>query len=236
MHIQTPEYQTRMTHLQEKLKQQDLAAFLISSQESIFYLTGISYEPLERPFFILVRPDSNAILLVPALEKVHLAEAPHVETVLHYWDYPSPEGIGWPEKLQETLSGISCLGVEPSLSQEVAVTLTAFSPRMLPLVEELRLVKSPAEIKMIRRAAYYADKAVEKVIAASYYGVSEIELFSQGRQVQIQIMKAPGWQRGVRIHWKPIWSSVTNRVSICLAWVVSDTRTQFWSHMMAMKT
>lgn len=46
---------------------------------------------------------------------------------------------------------------------------------------------------MIRQAAHYADMAVEKVINASYYGVSEIELFSHGRQVQIQIMKDIGY-------------------------------------------
>jgi Xaa-Pro aminopeptidase len=42
---------------------------------------------------------------------------------------------------------------------------------------------------MIRQAARYADFAVRKVIAATYYGVSDLELFSQSRAVQMQIMK-----------------------------------------------
>lgn len=193
MTINALEYKMRMASLQRKLAAQDLAAFLISSKDSIFYLTGISYEPLERPFFIIARPDAKAVLVVPALEKTHLAAAPNVETVLDYWDYPSPEGRGWPEKLLDALSGFSSLGIEPGLSQEIALTLDAFSPRVLPLVEELRQVKSAAEIRMIRQAARYADLAVKKVIDASYYGVSEIELFSQGRQVQIQIMKDIGY-------------------------------------------
>jgi Xaa-Pro dipeptidase len=42
---------------------------------------------------------------------------------------------------------------------------------------------------MVRQASRYADLAVQKVIAVSYYGVSDLELFSQGRAVQMQIMK-----------------------------------------------
>ena len=42
---------------------------------------------------------------------------------------------------------------------------------------------------MIRAAARYADLTIEKIIGSSYYGVSELELFSQGRNVQIQIIK-----------------------------------------------
>jgi Xaa-Pro aminopeptidase len=64
---------------------------------------------------------------------------------------------------------------------------------VLPLIEELRLVKSPAEVAMIRQAAHYADEAVRRVIATAYYGVSELELFSQGRAVQTQIIKEVGY-------------------------------------------
>jgi len=63
---------------------------------------------------------------------------------------------------------------------------------MLPLVERLRLVKSPAEVDMVRQASHYADLAVQKAIAVSYYGVSDLELFSQSRAVQMQIMKDTG--------------------------------------------
>ncbi len=40
------------------------------------------------------------------------------------------------------------------------------------------MVKSPAEVEMIRDAARYSDLAMEKLLATSYYGVSELELFS----------------------------------------------------------
>ena len=194
MVIPQEEYTTRVAALQRLVAERGLDLFLVSSRDSIFYLTGVSYDPLERPFFILVRgPATGPVLLVPALEKTHLEVAPNIETVHAYWDYPSPPGQGWPERLRDLLAGVARLGVEPSLPQEIAVQLADCSPVVAPLVEQLRLVKSPVEVYMLRQAARYADLAVRRVIAASYYGVAEIELFSQGREVQIQIMREIGY-------------------------------------------
>jgi Xaa-Pro dipeptidase len=126
---------------------------------------------------------------VPALEQEHLRAAPNVGAVHHYWDYPSPPGEGWTERLLDLLAGVRHLGIEPTLPQEIAVPLKDLGPRVLPLVEGLRMVKSPAEVGMLRQAARYADLGMIKIIAASYRGVSEIEIFSQGRSVQMDIIK-----------------------------------------------
>ncbi len=189
MTITAQEYQSRMECLQHKVAEHGLNAFLVSSEESIYYLTGVSYRPFERPFFIVVRPEADVKLLVPTLEKDHLQEAPNVSEVESYWDYPSPPEQGWTERLLDMMSGDSNLGVEPSLPQEISGCLTDHCPQILALVEELRLTKSPAEVEMVRQAARYADLGMEKVISASYYGVSELELFAQSRAVQMQILK-----------------------------------------------
>jgi Xaa-Pro dipeptidase len=59
----------------------------------------------------------------------------------------------------------------------------------VPLVEKLRLVKSADEVAMLRQAARYADLGMQKIIQTAYHGVSEIEIFSQARAVQMQIIK-----------------------------------------------
>ncbi|HNS50711.1 MAG TPA: Xaa-Pro peptidase family protein [Anaerolineae bacterium] len=188
--ITREELMGRMQQLQAAVRAQGVDLFLVSAESSIYYLTGVVYVPMERPFFILVRPEGQALLLVPALEQEHLSAAPNVGDVRHYWDYPSPSGEGWPDRLREMLDGVRTLGVEPSLPQEVAVALHDLAPRTLPLVETLRLRKSPAEVQMLRRAASYADMGMAKVLAASYHGVSELELFSLGRSVQLDIVKS----------------------------------------------
>ena len=53
----THEYMQRMQKLQARVAKNDLQAFLVNTQDSIYYLTGVTYVPLERPFFILIKPD-----------------------------------------------------------------------------------------------------------------------------------------------------------------------------------
>ena len=81
MPIQQQELRERMTRLQEAVKKNDLEVFLVTAQDSIYYLTGVTYMPLERPFFILVRPDHETIMLAPSLDREHLASAPNVSEV-----------------------------------------------------------------------------------------------------------------------------------------------------------
>ena len=183
------EYRERMKKLQAKIAQNDLPAFLVTAQDSIYYLTGVTYVPLERPFFLLVKPNAPASLLAPALDREHLASAPDVGSVSSYWDYPSPPGLGWPERLREFVQGLTQVGVEPTLSQEIADQMAGISCRTLGLVEALRLVKSPHEVAQLRQAAHYADLGMQKIIGAAYAGVSEIEIFSQARAVQMKIIQ-----------------------------------------------
>jgi hypothetical protein len=143
---------------------------------------------IRRAAGVLVKPDAPATLLAPALDREHLAGAPNVGTVLSYWDYPSPPGQGWPERLSELLHGMGSLGVEPALSQEIAGQLDV-PFKALGLVEELRLVKSPHEVDRLRQSAHYADLGMQKILRAAYAGVSEIEIFSQARSVQMKIIR-----------------------------------------------
>ena len=79
--ITAEEYNGRIKRLQQHLVDLDLDLFIVSAEESILYLTGVSYTPLERPFFILVRPREEPELLVPKLERDHLATAHHRHAV-----------------------------------------------------------------------------------------------------------------------------------------------------------
>nr|WP_240923064.1 MULTISPECIES: hypothetical protein [Pseudomonas] len=61
-------------------------------------------------------------------------------------------------------------------------------------MEQLRLVKSPAEIALIRRAAHYADRGVAELFVHSYYGATVAEGFARISQVtQAIIRETPSW-------------------------------------------
>ena len=70
----------------------------VRSLESIYYLTGAGFEPLERPFFLLIEPSGGRgpVLLVPKLDGEHMGKARDVVgDIQTYWEYPAPEGRRW---------------------------------------------------------------------------------------------------------------------------------------------
>jgi Xaa-Pro aminopeptidase len=109
--------------------------------------------------------------------------------VTTYWDCPSPPGEGWSERLLDLIGSNGAIGVEPTLPAEIRSALSVLEPAVLPLVERLRLVKSPAEIEPLRHAARDTDLGVERALCVAYRGASVLELFGQGRAVQARIMR-----------------------------------------------
>jgi Xaa-Pro dipeptidase len=198
--IPSTEYRDRLDRLRRTIRGAGLDLFIVSSFESIYYLTGTGFEPLERPFFLLVRPEADRppVLLVPKLDEEHLrrtARTVEPENVHAYWEVPAPAGRRWQDALRELIGPTRAVGVEPSLRLDIAEQLRDYSPRVEPLVERLRLVKSPAEIEMIRRAAYYADFGVKRLMAVAYSGASVAEGLADTRTVAGRILRnVPDWE------------------------------------------
>jgi Xaa-Pro dipeptidase len=191
--IQPAEYQERVAKLTTMVRQHDLDGFVVTAEESILYLSGIPFVPLERPFFIFVWADREPELLVPMLERDYLGKAYSVHRVETYWDYPAEEGRNWQSRLLEKVGAAKRIGVEPTCPADILQALENISTEIHPFVEELRLVKSHAEIELLRYAARYADQCVARVLAAAYDGVSLLELFGQSRGVQLSILKEVGY-------------------------------------------
>ena len=75
LQISPAEYCRRLTDLQREVAANGLDLLIVTSFESIFNLTGAGFEPLERPFFLLVQPDRPPTLLVPKLDQEHMSKA-----------------------------------------------------------------------------------------------------------------------------------------------------------------
>ena len=191
LRISNDEYRSRLKSLQARVAEAGLDLFIVSALESIYYLTGAGFEPLERPFFLLIRPRQAPILLVPKLEQEHMKKAHNIvkQEIRTYWDYPAPQGCGWPDKLHELIGDAKEIGVERTLPQEIAVELKGTTHRIEALVERLRLIKSDTEIAMIRRAAHYAEFGIQCLLAASYRGATVAEGFAQTRAVTLRIIR-----------------------------------------------
>ncbi len=203
LRIEPEEYRSRVASLQSAVQEAGLDLFIVSAFESIYYLTGAGFEPLERPFFLLVRPSGAPKLLVPKLDHEHMKKAYNIsaENIHTYSEYPAPAGNMWSDQLPELIHDAQCVGVEPSLRQDIFSELKGYSLRMVPLIERLRLIKTQTEVQMIQRAAMYADYGVERLLAASYYGATVAEGFAETRAVTSRIIR--------EVHdWEPLTTKV----------------------------
>ena len=75
LRIAPDEYRSRVEALQAAIMHAGLDVFIVSAFDSIYYLTGAGFEPLERPFFLLVRPRGAMTLIVPKLDHAHMKKA-----------------------------------------------------------------------------------------------------------------------------------------------------------------
>jgi Xaa-Pro dipeptidase len=191
LRISGEEYRSRLDGLQLKVREAGLDLFIVSAFDSIYYLSGAGFEPLERPFFLLVHPNDPARLLVPKLDHEHMLKAHNINAgnIHTYWEYPATAGRNWSDCLLQLIGSAQNIGVEPTLSMDVAKQLDGHAIQVTPLVEQLRLVKSPTEVEMIRRAARYADFGVERLLATSYFGATVAEGFAESRTVQSRIIR-----------------------------------------------
>ena len=183
-------YRTRLDSLQRKIREEKLDAYLVTAQDSIYYLTGATYKPIERPFFIVVYPDGAPDLVVPELERAHMTKARGFKEVKSYFDYPAATGENWYDKVNALVGGVSRLGVEPSATMEITSKLWARCIIPFGFVNELRLIKSEEEIESIRLAARAADRGMARLVSGLYHGVSVIELFSLSRGLQLETIRA----------------------------------------------
>lgn len=172
----------------------DLDALLVTSPENIYYLIGLTHQGYFA-FTMLVLPrEGEPRLLTRKMEAYTISrQAPDIDHIgygddenpgavavsaLHKLGISSgrvgvdrssmflPSGI-W-EELEQGLGGVEWVDTS---------RLPSTSPRFqVGLVDEVRQVKSRAEIEYIKRAAVIGDRAMSAGIEAAGVGVSEKEI------------------------------------------------------------
>ncbi|MCL1896207.1 MAG: Xaa-Pro peptidase family protein [Clostridiales bacterium] len=178
------DYESRLKKLQAKMKDEGLSAFLVSTQDGIYYLSGASYKPEERPFFIIVRQEGKFGLIVPYLEYEHMKKVPGYGTLEYYFEYPSVEGQNWHDRLAAALGPDARVGVEPELSAAKCSLLKVREVVVSDAIARLRMVKEPGEIEAIRAAARWTDKGMKLLHGGIYPGSAVIETLTHAKKLQ----------------------------------------------------
>jgi Xaa-Pro aminopeptidase len=164
-------YEQRLDHLVERTGERGLDALLVTSDESIAYLTGFRPVQLERFFGVVVAPGQSAVI-VPALDRGQIDEAPPQLIRISY----GAESDGMPE-LAEALADARTVGVEEDhLIYARARALGERGFELAPagsVVMGLRIAKDAAEIERIRAACELVEAGLRRAFEWLSPGVVE---------------------------------------------------------------
>ncbi|AXE33274.1 M24 family metallopeptidase [Chromobacterium phragmitis] len=192
-YFEQPRHQemARRDHLlRSRLLEAGIRQYVASGTESIYYLSGISYEPLERPFFLLLdAATGKRKMLVPQLEHAHLKQAWGVaEGDVHsYREYPAPAGERWEDALIPLLS--DRFAFDPATPLHHAEFMQSVGGQADDSLDRIRMVKSSWEIAKLARAGRYAAEGVNQLLRGVYDGVSVAEGYAIGQQLLRRIIR-----------------------------------------------
>ena len=199
LHFAPEEYASRLSRLKEEMAARKLDALLIFSQESMYWLTG--YDTFGYVFFqcLYLGADGRLFLLTRSADLRQAQQTSLVEDVRIWVDGPEAAPA---RELKELLREYGAAGKRLGVEYE-AYGLTAANGKRLEaalegfctladaslLISRLRVVKSPAEIAYVRRAAVLADEAWEMATALAEPGRDEADILAA---MHAQILRGDG--------------------------------------------
>lgn len=194
LHFSEEEFKLRRYRALELMKREKLDGFLITKQESLYYLTG--YDTFGYVFFqaMYFHSDGSMQLItrMPDLRQALYTSVLEPENILIRPDEAGSNPVSLvPEVLKEF--GINSpsrrIGYEPdsaTLTHEIGKLLEEAVAGICTLINhstlfgrELRIVKSETELRKIRKAAYLADFALIRALKLAKPGAYEGDLWRE---------------------------------------------------------
>lgn len=171
-----------LLHLQEYLQQNQLDLAFIQEPSTIQFLTGYETEPMERVVALVVFPNQPSILFVPALEEEMAKAYIDADRLFSYLDHEQPWTI-LTEAISKFAPDAVLWGIEKHfISFGATELLKEHLPSIQivkdirPFIDQLRLIKTPLEIQLLKESGEMADLAMKIGVEALREGISEIEV------------------------------------------------------------
>jgi Xaa-Pro dipeptidase len=180
--------QERIQKIQSCMKAEGFDVFIVSTQDSIYYLSGASYIPIERPFLIIVRPEGSPSLVVPQLELEHMRSIDGFQDISSYFEFPSVQGENWYDRINSMINENMRVGIEPVFSVGKASLIKAKEIVPSDIIPRLRMIKTPDEIEAIKATAKITDDGMRRLHQGLYVGQSVIETVMPARKLQTGVI------------------------------------------------
>jgi Xaa-Pro dipeptidase len=164
--LQPDWYRAKVRQVQDEMKKRKIQALLLLNATNIIYTIGYFHLPTERPLAALIPDSGEPALFVPELESDQV-KLWWVKDYESYFDYPGPVNrVRWIfERVAKRGFGNGRIGVEePSPSRLQHMKEGAPKATIVDggeIIDKLRWIKDEGELKLMRRAMYFADFTVQ---------------------------------------------------------------------------
>jgi Xaa-Pro dipeptidase len=186
------EFRGRVAAVQASMASRSLSACLVSAPENIFYLTGLDHWGYFAPHILIVPAAGEMILVTRAMERGTVAA--QVRNASFEGHVDSETAADRASSLLHDLGlARTRLGIEAwssGMTLGSADRLKGACPEaewvdVTGLIDDLRMVKSPAEQELMRGAARVSDAAAAAAIEAVGPGASERDVAAACQQAMI---------------------------------------------------
>jgi Xaa-Pro dipeptidase len=179
------EIEGRIAALRAELIAAHLDAAIIAAPENVFYLTGLDHWGYFAPHLLIVPLSGSPVLVTRAMERVTIEK--QVTTALFRGHSDSQTAADEAGRVLRDLKlangriGLECWtsGLSHGLASALEETTAARWIDISGVVDELRLVKSPAEQQFLRQAATVSEAAAHAAIAAIGDGAEEADVAAE---------------------------------------------------------
>ncbi len=205
------DYLARVEAMRAKLVAGGYDLFVAATTDTIFYFSGAIYVPLERPVLLIIAASGAPRLVAPVLERAHIRDQiPWAELFL-YHEYPAPAGQRWQDTLEAACDDARRIAVEPYARVEIT---SALGDRIAvePFAEELRLIKSPAELRLIQRAAHYSDRQIARMREVITTGTTVADVYAATAHIGAEMADEIGadYSPLINSYWSVPWTAPEN--------------------------
>lgn len=180
-------YRKRADRLRQLMGREGIDGMVLMEPEHIYYLAGFWGYGTSRRVVAVIPQEGSCALISPCIEAAYARSSTWMEEVVEYSEWPQ-EGLS--EDVVETLSEVlrekgledKVVGLEESF---VPVALQRRLAERLPrarwvngrgLLEEMRLIKGPEEIEIMRQTGRVAAAEMKAAAEAIQEGVYEYEI------------------------------------------------------------
>ncbi len=186
------EYDARLTRLRQIMTTQDIDAVLLTSMHNIAYYSGFLYCSFGRAYACVVTQDACTTVSAN-IDAGQPWRRSHCENII-YTDW---QRDNYWRAVTGLTGGARRIGIEGdhlTLTQRSALETFAQTPTLVdiaPATMQARMVKSAAEIALIRAGARVADIGGAAIHAAIHEGAREIDVAMAGRDaMELEIARS----------------------------------------------